>query len=270
MRCLSPQDIRRVAGIALAAPTLALVLALNDSATVFAQDCGAWSRPVVCRAELVAAGDDGNVNRLDDRSRYRIAPRAQVDLLLDARDQRGRPFPDDRLALQYDASRCGRLLNVEGRNGGLRITARSDAARCRMLVWVPGNLNFEWEIEFEVDPAVRTGYSRPESEYLVRSLYRAVLEREPDGGSVRGATAEIQQGNLDNLINSMLRSSEFQNSLDGVSAEALLDRFYQGLFGRPTDTGGVREYLGSVRSRQYSVVLLRMIRSTEFERRLSN
>jgi hypothetical protein len=260
---------RNVNRLSLAtAGALVLLISPGSSATAHAQACGAWPRPVICEAELVATGGDRRTDRLGERSRYRIAPGGQVDLALVARDQRGRRFPDDRLGLQHDEGQCRRLLDIDGRSNGLRVTARSDAGRCRLVLWVPGNLNFEWEIEFEVDPGARTGYSRTEAEHVVARLYRALLERDADGSSVRAATSEVQRGNLDQLVDSMVRSPEFRSSLPGVSAEQLLDRFYRGIFGRDADTGGVREYLGDVRARQYTSVILRMIRSAEFERRL--
>lgn len=78
----------------------------------------------------------------------------------------------------------------------------------------------------------------------------------------------MQQGNLEDLINAMTRSREFAENRIGVSPEDLLDRFYLGIFDRRADTGGVREYLNLVRSGRYTETLLRMIQSSEFERRL--
>ena len=246
-----------------------MLMILGGPERALAQDCGSWSRPVLCEAALVATDADGDSDRLGERSRYRIAPRGRVDLELEGRDQRGRRFPEDRIVLRYDETGCGRLLDIEDRGRrGLRITARSDADRCLLAVWVPGNLNFEWEIEFEVDPGARTSYSLSDSQYLVGALYSAILDRDPDPQSQRSAVAEVQQGNLESLIDSMVRSQEFTESRNDVSPSDLLDRFYMGIFDRPADTGGVREYLNLVRSGRYTETLLRMIRSPEFERLL--
>ena len=54
----------------------------------------------------------------------------------------------------------------------------------------------------------------------------------------------------------------------GVDAATLLERFYQGILGREPDSGGVRLYLADMRRGQYASVLLNLIRSPEFERRL--
>ena len=135
-------------------------------------------------------------------------------------------------------------------------------------MWVPGNLNFEWDIALEVDPAARTSYDRRDAEFIVDALYSAILARDPDQGSQCSAVAEVQQGNIENLLNSILRSQEFAALRGEVSPEGLLDRLYMGIFDREADSGGVREYLGLIRSGRYTDTLLRMIRSTEFERRL--
>jgi hypothetical protein len=247
--------------------TLALLAGARDAE---AQDCGAWPRPVVCQAELVAVGQDGRGSRLGERARLRLAPRERVELRLDARDQRGRRFPADRLALQFDARQCRGLVGVEPVDGGLRLTANAGAERCRLAVWMPGNLNFEWEVDLEVDPRARTSYSRRQSEFVVDALYQGLLNRAPDAPSVRAATAEVQLGNLDGLVDSMVRSPEFRGSANGVSPEALLDRFYAGLLGRTADTSGVRAHIPLMRARRYGEVVMSLLQSPEFERRLPN
>ena len=266
----SQQFVGRSNGACLVAASVVFTLsALVPARPALAQDCGSWSRPVLCEAELIATVDDGGDQRFGSGSAYRLAPRSSMDLALSGFDQRGRRFPADRVVLRYEEAGCRRLLDIQDRGQrGLRITARSDAGRCRLQVWAPGNLNFEWDIELEVDPAARTSYDRRNAEFIVDALYAAILGRDPDQGSRRSAVAEVQQGNIENLINSMLRSQEFAGLRGEFSSERLLDRFYMGIFEREADSGGVREYLGLVRSGQYTDTLLRMIRSTEFERRL--
>lgn len=166
-----------VAAGALGVPVLSMLMILGGPERALAQDCGSWSRPVLCEAALIATDGAGRSDRLDGRSRYRIAPRSHMDLELEGRDQRGQRFPDDRIVLRYDEAGCRRLLDIEDRGRlGLRVTARSEADRCRLEVWVPGNLNFEWEIEFEVDPRARTSYGRSDSQHIVDALYTAILD----------------------------------------------------------------------------------------------
>ena len=251
-----------------AAPVLAALVLLAGASDARAQDCGSWPRPVVCEAGLVAVGEDGRASRLDERARLRLAPRERIELRVEARDQRGRRFPVDRLALQHDGRGCRGLVNVEPVEGGLRLTANVGAERCRLMVWMPGNLNFEWEVELEVDPRARTSYSRAQSDFVVRALFRGLLDRAIDGDSLRAASTEVQLGNLDSLVEGIVRSPEFRSSLSGVSPEGLLDRFYAGLLGRQTDTAGVRTFLPQVRGRRYQDVVMALVQSPEFERRL--
>ncbi|MBM4197945.1 MAG: DUF4214 domain-containing protein [Gammaproteobacteria bacterium] len=246
-----------VAGVAGGAPRAAR-----------AEDCGAWPKPVLCEAQLLVTAD-GKTERLKADARVRLAPRGQMTLEVDGRDQRGRRFPEEYLSLGFRANTCGRLLAVDGRGrGDLQVTARGDAGRCRLEVWVPGNLNFSWALDMDVDPAARTTYSRRDAERVVRALYRAVLQRDVDDESLRAAVAEIQQGNLEAFVGSMERSGEFLTQRGHLSHEEMLDAFYEGVFNRPADSLGVKDYLNLVRQGRHADVLLRLIRSAEFEKRL--
>jgi len=253
----------------LAPIVLVILCTLLPAAPAEAQDCGSWSRPVLCTVELVATDSNRQSVRLSERSRLEIAPREQFDLEIIGRDQRGRFFPPERMAISYESYSCGSTISVEDRGEGiLRIGARATEGRCTLEIWVPNNLNFSWEIDIEISAGARTGYSRSEAEFIVNALYQAILERDPDAGGFRPAVAEVQAGNLDNLIASMFGSSEFRESAAGVDASTLLDRFYQGILGRESDSGGVRMYTAEMRRGQYASVLLKLIRSPEFERRL--
>jgi len=234
-----------------------------------AQDCGNWPYPVLCTADLVVT--DGSFDRraLDRESSIRLAPRGGLDLELDGRDQRGRYFPGERLALDYDDRECGSMLRVEDLGEGrLRVEATATQGRCRLEVFAPNNLNFRWLLEIEISAAARVAYTRAESELLADALYLAILNREPDSGGLDLAVAGIQAGNLEALIDGMLGSAEFRGSGAGLSPAQLLEQFYQGILGREGDSGGVRLYLGEMRRGQYASVLLKLIRSPEFERRL--
>jgi len=97
---------------------IALGVLWSLPAPAFAQNCGDWYRPVVCTAELVATDSDRNEVRLDDGTRIELGPREQIDLQLDARDQRGMRFPSERLALRFDDYDCRSILSVQDREGG--------------------------------------------------------------------------------------------------------------------------------------------------------
>jgi hypothetical protein len=234
-----------------------------------AQDCGSWSRPMLCTAELVATDADRRAVDVSGRSGIVLAPRQQIFLELVGRDQAGRRFPAQWLALAYNDRNCGSMLEVENLGEGqLRISARVAGGRCRLEISVPNNLNFFWDIDIEVSAAARSSYSRSEAVFVVNALYQAILAREPDAGSFSSAVAEVQAGNLDTLVTSMFRSSEFREKSAGVNPATLLEQFYQGILGRESDSAGVRLYQAEMRRGQYSSVLLKLIRSPEFERRL--
>ena len=239
---------------------------LLPPATAIAQDCGDWYRPVVCAVELLATDSDRETVRLDDRSGVVLAPHDQIEFQIDARDQRGMRFPAERLALSYDDYDCRSMLNVEDRGEGLlRVAAIATEGRCRLEIWMPNNLNFQWQIDVEISVAARSGYERAEAEILTNALYAAILNREPDSSGFSGAVAEIQFGNLDAQIDAMTRSAEFRQVIGGMTAPQILKQFYQGILGRQGDSAGVRLYLAEMQRGQYASVLRKLIRSPEFE-----
>ena len=95
-----------------------------------------------------------------------------------------------------------------------------------------------------------------------------MLGREPDEGGLRSAVAEIEAGNLETQVDGMTRSAEFAGVAGSLSATELLEQFYRGVLGREGDPAGMRLYGGEMRRGQYSSVLLKLIRSPEFELRL--
>jgi hypothetical protein len=224
---------------------------------------------MVCTATLVAVDADYDSTRLGERSRIELGPRQQVVLEVDARDQHGRRFPPERLAVSYDDYRCRPIVGVEELGEGrLRVSATAAEGRCTLEIWMPNNLNFAWEVEVGISVGARTGYERAEAEVVARALYAAILGREPDPGGFSLAVTEIQAGNLESLVEGMLRSAEFRQVVDGMTPAQILEQFYQGILGREGDSGGVRLYLGEMRRGQYASVLLKLVRSPEFERRL--
>jgi hypothetical protein len=234
-----------------------------------AQNCGDWYRPVVCTADLVLTDTDRRTDQLDDGDRLELGPRDTVEIEIEARDQRGSRFPADRLTLGYDEYDCRSMLRVEDEGEGrLRITASAAEGRCRLEVWMPNNLNFQWEIEVEISVGARAGYERAEAELLATALYAAILDREPDSGGLSGAVAEIQIGNLDAQIAAMTRSTEFRQAITGKLPQDILEQFYRGILDRPSDSAGMRLYLSEMQRGQYASVLTKLIRSPEFERRL--
>lgn len=244
------------------------VVVWTDSAV--AQDCGNWSRQVVCQADLILRDAERRTTELDERDEFEIGPRERIELELDARDQRGSRFPAERLALAWDEYRCGSMFEIEDLGEGrLEIEARASEGQCELTVWLPNNLNFEWRLDLAIAARARTSYERAEAELIANALYIGLLGREPDDGGFRGAVSEIERGNLESQVTAMVRSEEFQRRTTNLDSAALLDSLYQGILGRDVDGGGTRQYLDDMQRRRYVDVVLALLRSAEFENRLT-
>jgi hypothetical protein len=248
----------------------AVLIASTWAVPAAAQDCGNWPRQVVCQADLILRNASRQTTELDDRDTVELGPGERIELELDARDQRGSRFPEERLALEFDDYRCDAMLNIEDRGEGrLEIEARAAEGRCSLTVWLPNNLNFEWELDIEIRPGARASYDRAEAEFVASALYSGMLGRDADAAGLNGAASEIQRGNLGTQIVAMAGSEEFRQRTATLDAGELLESFYQGILGRPADSGGVRQYLGDMQGRRYINVVLALLRSAEFENRLA-
>ncbi len=241
------------------------------AAPAAAQQCGeAWTRPVVCSFTLLGRTGRERWRTYRRGERIRIPAGTSLDLRIRAWDQNGRPFPDERLRFGIDIDpSCGDRLRLERlAGGGWRVAAGARHGRCRAVAWIPGNLNLDFPVTFEVTPLAAAGYTRAQARFIARALYLAILGREPDPAGWEAATAEIQRGRLAAEVRAMLASSEFRARARRLSPSELLDGYYAGLLGRPPDSEGVRTYLRRVERGRSADVILRMVRSEEFERRL--
>lgn len=246
-------------------PLLSLVLLASPA---HAQDCGSWREPILCEGSLETRGPDGRWEQVDPRDPLAVPLDEAVELQLSGRDQSGRTFPAFRLHLDVDDRDCDRILDVENLDEGrLRLEGR-DEGRCVLEAWLPGNLNFAWRLDVEVaraPRAPRAGYDRSEAEIVARSLYRAILDREPHEAGLNAAIAEIQRGRLESQVRAMVTSQEFFDNFSNVGAAGLLDQFHEGFFDTPADSEDVDRHLEDMQYRRYTDVLLGMIQSEEFE-----
>ncbi|HRC84153.1 MAG TPA: DUF4214 domain-containing protein [Thermoanaerobaculia bacterium] len=194
--------------------------------------------------------------------------RVEIELL--AIDQYGRDFPAEKMRWGFEPDHsCRGLLDFDQQDReSFRAEAGLRPGRCEARLWVPGNLNLEWRLEFEVVRRSREGYGRGQAEEIARRLYRAVLGREADSQGLSGAVGEILDGHVRSQVDSMFRSDEFQEKRSGLPAAVLLDSFYQGLLGRTADSGGVRTYLDDVKRQRYTSVVMAILESEEFEESL--
>ena len=198
-----------------------------------------------------------------------LASGEQLVIVVTPIDQNGRRFPANRFRLDVEpAAACRGRVDAEWSSGELRLRAGNNRGPCTMAVWVPGNLNLEYTLTFDVGGLGVTNYTRQQANEIVTRLYRAVLQRNPDEASVRTAIAEVQRGTLADQVETLVRSAEFQQLRQQQSDLDLLTAFYQGLFNRDPDGGGLRQYLGEVGRGRSAQVIMTLVQSEEFERSL--
>lgn len=263
----SSASSRRRRRLALAAAAL---LAAGAPAAR-AQECRAdGPRPVVCDVELRIGRAGDRLQRVDPGRPIQIPAGEAVDVEVTALDGSGREFPADRVLYGLDLDRdCRGDLRVSGdrdvAEGRFRVTAGAQRGGCTAYLWIPGNLNLEWPLRFEVVSRARDGYSREEASFIAARLYEAILGRPGDGPGLDAATMEIQRGRLGDQVWAMVQSPEFRQNRSGLSANALLGDVYGGLLGRTVDSGAVRTYLSQVERGRLADVVIAIVRSEEFE-----
>ncbi len=225
-----------------------------------------WRHPVVVELEL-AGGKDGEQLRALSRERVRLGPRESFTIDVEPFDQRGRRFPSDRfrIGVELDRECDGRVSVTETRVGDLRFSAGRSRGRCRALLYVPGNLNLEYELEFEVTGIGTTNYTRRQAEAIAERLYRAILQREVESSARAAAIVEVQRGRLENQIGSMVDSREFADLRQRSQPAELLEAFYAGLLNRAPDSAGADVYLRDITRGLYREAIMILLHWEEFE-----
>ena len=226
-------------------------------------------RPVVVEVDFMLRRAGQRDSDLNTSRPLQLASGERLVIAVTPIDQNGRRFPLNRFRLDVEpASSCRGRMDAEWSSGELRVRGGNSRGTCTLAVWVPGNLNLDYTLTFAVGGLGVTNYTRRQAEEIVTRLYRAALQRNPDEPSVRNATAEVERGNLTGQVESLVRSSEFQQLRQQQSDLELLTAFYQGLFDRDPDGGGLRQYLADVGRGRSIQVLTTLVQSEEFERRL--
>ena len=255
----------------LVRPFLALAALAVMEAPARAQSCPACGpRPYVCDVE-VTASRPGDRRGFDARRGIQLGSGDEIEIRAEGVDQSGRRYPSERGLFVLETGRNCRSGSVridESGDGRFRISAGGGRGECELWLRVPGNQNLEWRIPVEVRSAASSGYDRMQADYIGRRLYLAILGREADREGLSSAVAEIQRGRLSDLVEAMLRSSEYVSQRSGLSASQRLEDIYQGLLGRAPDSGGVRRYLGEVERGRDAGVVVDIVRSEEFEGRM--
>ncbi|MCH7749111.1 MAG: DUF4214 domain-containing protein [Acidobacteria bacterium] len=225
-----------------------------------------WREPVVVELELVG-GQDGERPRALRRGRIRLEPRESFTIEIDPFDQRGRRFPRDRfrIGVELDRECDGRVSVKETRGGDLRFSAGRSRGRCRAVLYVPGNLNLEYALEFEVTGIGASNYTRRQAVEIAERLYRAILQREVEPSARATAIAEVQRGRLENQVSSMVDSREFADLRRRSQPAELLEAFYAGLLNRAPDSAGADDYLREILRGRYREAIMNLLQSQEFE-----
>lgn len=252
-------------------PLLTLVfgglIGLSAAASAAAQDpFDDWREPVVVELELTGALNGERTRELR-RGRIELGPRESFTVQVDPYDQRGRRFPADRFQIGVELERdCdGRISMSETYAGDLEFTAGRGRGRCEVVLYVPGNLNLERVLEFDVTGMGTGNYTRRQAEEVVERLYRAILQREVDRGSRASAVAEVQAGNLTNQVRALIGSREFTDLSRRSQPADLLEAFYAGILERTPDSAGASDYLREISRGRHEETIMNLIQSGEFE-----
>ena len=256
-----------LASLVYLAATLAITLGL--SAPALAQNGNRGDRPVVVDVEFTLKRPNERERELNINRPLELVAGERLAIAALPTDQNGRRFPLDRFRMDADLSPdCRGRVEISEWSGELRVRAGDSRGRCTVDLWVPGNLNLAYTLTFEVGGLGVSNYSREQASAVVNRLYRAILQRGVDEPSARTAVAEVQRGRVDSQVASMVASEEFQQLRQRQSPADLLTAFYQGLFSREPDTPGLRQYLGELGQGRYAQVIMTLVQSEEFERRL--
>lgn len=249
---------------------ISLVLVSLVGAPLWAQTGTIRSdRPAVVDVDFTLKRAGQRDSELNTGRPLLLANGEQLVIAVTPIDQNGRRFPLNRFQLDVEpAANCRGRVEAEWTSGELRVRGGTSRGPCTMAVWVPGNLNLDYTLTFDVGGLGVTNYTRQQASAIITRLYRAVLQRNPDEASVRTATAEVERGTIANQIESLVRSAEFQQLRQQQSDLELLTAFYQGLLNRDPDGGGLRQYLGEIGRGRHAQVIMTLVQSEEFERSL--
>ncbi len=103
-----------------------------------------------------------------------------------------------------------------------------------------------------------------EARYVAEQLYRTALGRDGDRAAVALAAQQIENGNLQRAVNTVVNSQDFRNTTARMRSADVLEQFYQGLHGRSPDPTGMSIFLPQLDRRAYAAVLTEMVESPEF------
>lgn len=251
----------------------AVALAAGAPAARAQVDLDDWDDPVAARTVL-SLPDEG---RVEGDTLY-LPTGERFELEVHATDQFGRAFPQDRFRFEFNFRRdCGGLVElVDASDDGVTLETSRGAGTCDVLLWVPGNMNLDRQLHVVVgraavaapatdgEPVIDT-----RDELVAASIFRALLDREPDSDWLASAAIQVGRGDTRAPLRAVLASPEFAQRRASVPTQELLGDLYRGLLGREPDADGTRTYWDEVQEGRFEEVVDIMLRSAEFQQRLA-
>jgi hypothetical protein len=202
----------------------------------------------------------------------------RITIEADAVDQHGDPFPQERFRCEFELNRsCRGVVDLRGiSKGTITLETGRRPGSCEALYSVPTNMNLDRHLRIEVGEERRPGDSRwqplavdSDEEQVALSLYRAILDRDPDPKWLAAAADEIRRDGTRHLVHSLLNDPGFNEHRGRLEPEELLADFYRGLLGRAVDAAGRSTYGKQMRRARYESVIDEILSSDEFRKRVA-
>ena len=100
---------------------------------------------------------------------------------------------------------------------------------------------------------------------IAERLFAALLGREPSGLELEQAASQIDNGQRDALVNTLLGSSEYRQLRSSKTPNTLLDQYFEGLFDRRPDSNVYRTFGGELSRGNDAAVIRTLLDSREFD-----
>lgn len=107
--------------------------------------------------------------------------------------------------------------------------------------------------------------SADEPAAIAERLFAALLDREPSGLELEQAASQIDTGQRDALLGTLLGSSEYRRLRSTKTPNTLLDQYFAGLFDRSPDASAYRTFSGELSRGNDAGVVRALLDSPEFD-----
>ncbi len=236
-------------------------------------DMNRWSQPVVAGTHLRVPGQ-GSING----DTLYLPLRQRIEIEAEAEDQFGRQFPQANFRFGFDLDQsCRGLVELEDfSHGTITLKTGGRTGSCDVLYWVPNNMNLDRHLNIQVGERARRGGGdqgrlalRTRPELVAASIYRAIIDRDPDPRWLAAAADEVRREGTRNLVHALLNDPQFNEHRGRSQPEELLGDFYRALLGRDPDPSGLQTYGSDMRRARYEAVINDILASNEFRQRVT-